>query len=68
VRVVIEAHATQISNAVILAMDTEAMQVLPAPVKGNLNVLMELSDGGLAGNQQTPQMMGLIPVNTRRNW
>ena len=68
VRVVIEAYAAQISNAVLLAMDTEAGQVLPAPVKGNLNVLMELSDGGLAGNQQTPQMMGLIPVNTMRNW
>ena len=67
-RVVIEAHASQISNAVILAMDAAAMPVLPAPVKANLNVLMELSDGGLAGNQQTPQMMGLIPVNTRRNW
>src|SRR6516225_8881661 len=42
-------------------MDTEAMQVLPAPVKGNLNVLMELSDGGLAGNQQTPPDDGADP-------
>jgi hypothetical protein len=63
VRVVIEAYAAQISNAVILAMDMEAMPVLPAPVKGNLNVLMELSEGGLAGNQ-----MGLIPASTMRNW
>jgi hypothetical protein len=57
----------QISNAVILAMDTEAMQVLPAPVKGNLNVLMELSDGGLETSKRR-QMMGLIPASTRRNW
>jgi len=51
----------QISHAVILAMDTEAMPVLPAPVKGNLNVLMELSDGGLAGNQQATPDDGADP-------
>ena len=53
-RVFIEADAAQISDAVVLAMDAEPMQVLTAPVKGNLNVLMELSDGGLTGNQQAP--------------
>jgi len=53
-RVVIEADAAQIGNPVILAMDAEPMQVLTAPVKGNLNVLMELSDGGLTGDQQAP--------------
>jgi hypothetical protein len=37
------------------------MPVLPAPVKGNLNVLMELSDGGLAGNQQAPPDDGADP-------
>src|SRR6516165_9438381 len=42
-------------------MDTEAMQVLPAPVKGNLNVLMELSDGGLTGNQQATPDDGADP-------
>ena len=51
-RVVIEADAAQISDAVVLAVDVEPMQVFPAPVKGNLNVVMELSDGGLTGNQQ----------------
>ena len=35
-------------------MDAEPMPVLPAPVKSNLNVLMELSDGGLTGDQQAP--------------
>src|SRR5205823_7626887 len=54
VRVVIEAHAAQIGNPVILAMNAEAMQVFPAPVKGNLNVSMELSEGDLTGNQQAP--------------
>ena len=48
-RVVIEADATEIGNPVILTVDVEPMPVLPAPVKGNLNVLMELSDGGLTG-------------------
>jgi len=52
-RVVLEADAAEKGNPVILAMDPESMPVLPAPVKGNLNVLMELSDGGLTGNQQT---------------
>src|SRR6516164_5841292 len=42
-------------------MDTEAMQVLPAPVKRNLNVLMELSDGGLTGNQQATPDDGADP-------
>ena len=53
-RVVIEADAAEIGNPVILAMDAEPMPVLSAPVKGNLNVLMELSDGGLTGDQQAP--------------
>jgi hypothetical protein len=47
VRVVTEVDAAEIGNPVILAMDAEPMPVLPTPVKGNLNVLMELSDGGL---------------------
>src|SRR6516225_11257995 len=42
-------------------MDTEAMPVLPAPVKRNLNVLMELSDGGLTGNQQATPDDGADP-------
>jgi hypothetical protein len=42
-------------------MDTEAMPVLPAPVKRNLNVLMELSDGGLTGNQQVTPDDGADP-------
>jgi len=61
VRVVIEADAAQISNAVILAMDAEAMQVLLAPANGNLNVLMELSDRDLNGNQQAPSDDGADP-------
>jgi hypothetical protein len=67
VRVVIEADAAQISHAVILGMDAEAMQLLPATVRGNLNVLMELSDGGLAGNQQAPSDDGAEPGQERRN-
>jgi hypothetical protein len=61
VRVVIEANAAQISKAVILAMDAEAMQVFPPPVKANLNVWMELSDGGLTGNQQATPDDGADP-------
>ena len=49
-RVITEVDAAEIANPVILAMDAEQMPVLPAPVKGNLNVLMELSDGGLTGD------------------
>jgi hypothetical protein len=49
-------------------MDAEAMQVFPPPVKANMNVLMELSDGGLTGTSKRRQMMGLIPASTRRNW
>jgi hypothetical protein len=61
VRVVIDAHAAQISKAVILAMDAEAMPVFPPPVKANLNVLMELSDGGPTGNQQATPDAGADP-------
>jgi hypothetical protein len=53
-RVVIEADAAQIGNPVILAVNAEPMQVFPTPVKGSLNVLVELSDSGLTGNQQAP--------------
>ena len=53
-RVVIEADPTQIGNPVIFAMNAEPMQVLSTPVKGDLNVLVELSDRGLTGNQQAP--------------
>ena len=66
-RVVLEADAAEKGNPVILAMDPESMQVLPAPVKGNLNVLMELSDGGLTGNRKRRQIIGLIPASTSRN-
>src|SRR5215831_11866442 len=53
-RVVTEVDAAEIANPVILAMDAEPMPVLSVPVKGNLNVLMELSDGGLTRDQQAP--------------
>jgi hypothetical protein len=53
-RVFIEADAAQISDAVVLAMNAEPMQMFPAPVQGNLNVWMELSDGGLTGDQPAP--------------
>jgi hypothetical protein len=53
-RVFIEADAAQISDAVVLAMNAEPMQRFPAPVQGNLNVWMELSGGGLTGDQQAP--------------
>ena len=47
--VVIEADPAEISNPVIFAMNAEPMQVFLTPVKGSLNVLVELSDGGLTG-------------------
>jgi hypothetical protein len=53
-RIVIEADTTQIGNPIFLAMDAEPMQVFPPPVKASLNVLMELSDRALTGNQQAP--------------
>src|SRR5215831_5654272 len=40
VRIVVKAHATQVSNAVVLALDTEAMQMLIVPIEANLNVFM----------------------------
>jgi hypothetical protein len=60
--------AAQINKAVILAMDAEAMQVFPPPVKANRNVWMELSDVVSLETSKRRQMMGLIPASTRRNW
>jgi len=37
------------------------MPVFPPPVKANLNVLMELSDGGLTGNKQASPDHGADP-------
>jgi hypothetical protein len=41
VRVVLKADAAPIGNPIILALNTEAMQVLTAPGKDNLKIFME---------------------------
>jgi hypothetical protein len=53
VRIVLKANPSQIGNPVVLAMNAEAMQVLTTPNKGNLNIVMELGDAGLAGKEQS---------------
>jgi hypothetical protein len=53
-RVVGKRSTAEISDPIILALDTKAMQMLAAPVEGNLNILMELGEAGFARNQETP--------------
>ena len=51
VRVVVKTDAIQITDPIILAMNSEAMQTLAAPVESNLNICMKLGDAGLAQNR-----------------
>jgi hypothetical protein len=49
-------------------MDAETMQVLAAPIKGNLNIFMEWAILVWLEINRRRQIIGLIPVSTRRNW
>ena len=65
-RVVAERNAAEVSDPIILAVDTKAMQVLATPVKSDLNILVELGETGFARNQETPPDQRLD--SKRRNW
>ena len=50
-RVVVERNAAEISDPIILAVDTKTMQMFATPGEGNLNIGMELGDAGFARNE-----------------
>jgi len=50
----IEEHAAQLRGPVILSMNAETVEVFATPVESQLKNFMELSDAGIAGDQQSP--------------
>jgi hypothetical protein len=52
VRIVAKADATDAADAVVFAPDTEAMQVGVIPAQGDLQGMMQISDGAVAAHQQ----------------
>lgn len=57
--VVVEDHAALVVDAVLLATHGEPVQVLPAPVEGDLEDLVQTGDGDRAGDLHlTPDQRG----------
>jgi len=68
VRVVAEADATGVADAVLDAVDEEPVQVLTAPAEGDCNTACRPATVMSAGISSRRQISGLTPRTTTRSW